>query len=934
MKRERLIIILVLGLFFPAVLSAQWTLQSPVPADASIKTGKLSNGMTYVIKQNNYPEKKATVDLLVKVGSAWERDDEQGISHLIEHLAFNGSSNFTKNDVIRYLESIGLTFGGDLNAETGFTTTDYFFEVPAERKGAIDSSLLILSDFAFRMSLKPEDINSERPIIQNERNARAGVQYRLIVKLVEELTQPAALEKRLPIGDVKVIDTIKPAALRSFYERWYVPENMMVVVVGDIEVNDVETVIKKYFNENTRNKSVPTKRSLALSKFDVSSVVYFEDKDLSQNRMEIFFNPVENKPVTHLNIYKEQLLDRFAMAALNERFTEAIRTTGTPYQSMALSDFDLLKEYYNPFLSGGIADADPVKVINSMFEVIGPWYQHGVTEDELNRYKITLIASLDTRLQNKDKINSNDFVTDIKNWFQTGEPVASLEQVAEIEKFLLQNITLKEVNERIKKIDFSRAKVFLSGNNLKKASSAEIINAIDNGFKKQYTAKTTAALPTILLNKKLPAGKILKETLTDSTNGIKRWDLSNGLTVYAQKTSFKKETVQMTAYRAGSINNLPANQVKDALFANAVVDIMGYGAFTPLQLKEFLTGKVANVSVMVGDNVEQVTGNARTKDLSTLFELIQLKMLYPRFDSVLLQTTLDKAIVSSEHVLNNPEAYFADTVHKLKYGNNIYAGYKVMTPAILKSVQASKSYNYYKQRFASAEGFSFYFIGDYNEDSLKIYIKEYIASLPVNNRKHEMGRYRDKPLPKDQSVRIVKGNQEGVNVMGEYFGEMQSSPEKQRVGMLLVSVLNQRIIEYLREEKQLIYSGGVNFNVTDIPEPHFMLIYQLPTQPKLLDSLLKEKNVLFERFKKEGPSEKELEAAKSQVLNQLNSLEKENSFWLTRMTSHYFFKQPLTAVTSLKKEIAAITKEDVLALFKEIMDKSYHFQYILSPEVK
>lgn len=934
MKRERLICMLLLGLFFPVLLSAQWTLQSPIPADTSIKTGKLSNGMTYVIKQNKYPEKKATVDLLVKVGSAWEHDDEQGVSHLIEHLAFNGSSNFTKNDVIKYLESIGLTFGGDLNAETGFTITDYFFEVPSERKGAIDSSLLILSDFAFRMSLKPEDINNERPIIQNERKARAGVQYRLIVKLVEELTQPAALEKRLPIGDVKVIDTIKPAALRSFYERWYLPENMMVAVVGDIEVGEVEKAIKEYFSEKPRNKTIPARRSLALKKFDASSVVYFEDKDLPQNRMEIFFNPVENKPVTNLQIYKEQLLERFAMTALNERFTEAIKTTGTPYQSMALSTFDLLKEYYNPFLSGGVADADPVKVINSLFEVMGPWYQHGITQDELNRYKTSLIASLDTRLQNKDKINSNDFVTDIKNWFQTGEPVASLEQIAEIEKFLLQNITLAEVNQQIKKTDFSRFKVFLSGNNLKKVPSSDIINAIDNGFRKQYAAKTTAALPTVLLSKKLPAGKILKETVADSTTGIKRWDLSNGLTVYAQKTGFKKETVQMAAYRAGSVNNLPANQVKDALFANAVVDIMGYGAFTPIQLKEFLTGKIATVAVTVGDNVEQVTGNARTKDLPVMFEMIQLKMLYPRFDSALLQTTLDKAIVSSEHVLNNPEAYFADTVHKLKYGNNIYAGYKVMTPAILKSIQVSKSYNYYKQRFSSAEGFSFYFIGDYNEDTLKTYIKEYIASLPVNNRKHEMGRYRAKPLPKDQSVRIVKGNQEGINVMGEYFGEMQSSPQKQRTGMLLVSVLNQRIIEYLREEKQLIYSGGVNFNVTDIPEPHFILIYQLPTQPASLENLLKEKNVLFERFKKEGPTDKELEAAKSQVLNQLNSLEKENSFWLTRMTSHYFFKQPLTDVTSLKKEIAAITKEDVLALFKEIMDKSYHFEYILSPEEK
>lgn len=915
-------------------LFAQWNPNQALTFDQSIKLGKLSNGMSYAIQKNGYPANKANVSLYVKVGSAWEEAQEQGIAHFIEHMAFNGSKNFSKNDVVKYLESIGLTFGGDLNAETGFTHTHYKLEVPTDKGKAFDSSLMVLSDFAYYMSLNEDDINNERTIISNERNLRSHAMYKQLYFLVENLTKPSILASRLPIGDPKVIDTVSVATMRNFYKKWYQPQNFMLMVVGDVDVNTTEKLIQNYFNVNVPKTAIPKKAALDLDKVANNELVFFEHPDLQNKEVAIYFNPIQKIYKKTEGDYRRSMIRSMAQYILNQRFINSITTKATKYTSARLGAFDLGTNQYYPSLNITLSAATPKETIDEVFEEVGTWYEHGISADELKRYLDENNASLDAYQMNLDKIPSNYYLNDLIKWYSDSSIPLGFANRIQLEKRLMEQITVEEVNNEISKFDFNEFYVVVSGDKVDRTVYANLNNQIKTALSKKYQAKEKEALPTTLLTKNLPEGKILKETIVQPTTNVKLWELSNGLKVYTQKTDYSKEEFGFKAVRKTGLNEFPENKVFHGYMAVDFANIMGYGNFTPVQMNQFMAGKIAGVNVRFNLFSEIIEGNAAKKDMETLFQLIQLKTLYPKYDTVLSNNVLEKLAVQTKNVFNDPESYITDSAHKLKYNHNDYAGIAVLTPETLNKINVKESYDIYKDRMKSFEGFDFYFIGDFNEDSLKMYVSKYIASLPVSDRKVSQSSRKSFPVPKDQTVKLVKGKQEGTSYYGSLFGKGNFDIRTKTVAELLSSVLTQRIIEVMREEKQYVYSAGAGLGIQLIPDSRFELRYAFPTKEEYIDSVDKEFKILLDKVLQDGPTDAELLSAKNQLINRVNVQVKENPYWLDKMIEWGSYQYPYKSTEEQLKEINAVTKKDIQDLLQIVMKNSNHFKQILIPEKK
>lgn len=923
-------------LFFSSSLLAQQNLQDTLPIDPNVRVGKLSNGLTYYVRQNKKPDQKVELRLVVNAGSILENENQQGLAHLSEHMAFNGTTHFKKNDIISFLQSIGVGFGNDLNAYTGFDETVYILPIPTDKPSNIDKGFQILEDWAHNVTDNNEDIDNERPIVLEESRFGKGAQDRINRKMYPLLYAGSLYANRLPIGIDSIVKNAPYEALKSFYKDWYRPDLMAVIVVGDIDPGKAEELIKKYFgaNKNPVNERLRIHPEVPPYKKSVAKVI--TDKEATSYVYHIYYSPHEVKPVVTLQDFKNDLAKNIFSDLLNQRLRELTQKENPPFV-YAASGFGSEARGYESFEAYiGTGNSDSLTGLKAFEEELERVKKFGFTDEELKRSKADMLNYIERAYNEKNKTESANYAEEYIRNFLTKEPIPGIANEQKYYKELLPQITIKDVNAIANKLSENDNEfIALSGPETKDSSSlptdAQILAVNDEVSKMDLKPYEEKAIQSSLLSEIPKPGKIIS-TKKNSVLGTTDFTLSNGITVTFKHTDFKNDQLLMSAIRPGGKNNYSLTDKYNAEYMISVISSMGVGNFSPVDLKKALSGKTVSVRPTFSQVSSGFSGSSSVKDAASMMQLIYLYATSPRTDTSLFRSFVQKNKAQLAFINANPQVVFIDTLFKTMYHDNPLAPIAVPRVEYFDALNLDRIMEMYKENFGNENQMHFTFTGSISEDSLKFLLEKYIASLPVGSKKFNYVDNKVRLAKGKVDVNVYKGKEPKAMILRIYSGELPYSDELNLKAEAISEILNIRIDEELREKIKAIYGGGTEVQFEKIPYSHYVFFLTLPTGPEKVDTLLKAANAEIENIIKNGPSKENLDKVKKQWEEQHKVNIKENGTWLSELQDFYFPGDDPDYFINYDKYVNALTPKDIQEAAKLLLSTNNVITGILRPE--
>lgn len=916
--------------------TAQVNQADKLPLDPKVKIGKLENGLTYYIRQNKKPEQKVELRLVVNAGAINEDDDQRGLAHMAEHMAFNGTTNFKKNDIISFLQDIGVGFGNDLNAYTSFDETVYMLPIPVDKPGNLEKGFQVLEDWAHNVTYVDADIEGERSIILEESRLGKGANDRMFKKIYPQLFAGSKYGDRLPIGLDSVIKNFKYDVIRRYYKDWYRPNLMAVVVVGDIEPGKAEEMVKKHFS-TLKNPAQERKREYAdVPPYKNPEAAVVTDKEATSYSIGIFYPAFKSNPSATIADYREDLIEQMYTSMLNQRLQELTQKENPPF-IFAASNFQTFARGYKAFnVFAGTGTGDVSKGLNAVAEEIERVKRFGFTAAELDRAKKNTVTNYEKAYNNRDKTESENYVQEYINHFLEQEPSPGIEKEFEYVKSLLPGITIEEVNAVTKRFkDEKNRFVFALGPDPKANETlpkeSDLLTILDTKEKADIKPYEEKAVATTLIPTPPKPGKIVSQTKNAVLNTTEL-KLSNGVTVTLKPTDFKDDQIVMGATRPGGKNNYGLNDKYNAEYSTAIVSTMGVGEFTPTDLKKALAGKSVSVNPVFTATSEGVRGNSTVKDLESMFQLTHLYFTKPRKDTALFNSFIQKNKSQYANISANPQASFIDTMYKTLFANNPLAPITVPRSEYYDKVNLDRAFGIYKERFGDASGMNFVFVGSFKESDILPLVEKYIASLPATTKKFTFADNKVRPISGKQTLTVNKGKEEKSLILAFYTGELPYSEDLDLKMQAMSEILNIRIIEELREKVQGIYGGGTFAELEKYPYANYSFVLQLPCGPEKVDTLLKAVNKEFDMLVKQGPTQSYLDKVKKQWIESYKTNVKENNTWLTKLLDYKMQGGDPKRFVEYEKFVEKLTVKDVQDAAKLVFDGKNQFTAVLMPE--
>ena len=928
----------LLFLFFSTSLFAQQNLNDTLPVDPQVRIGKLSNGLTYYIRQNKKPDQKVELRLVVNAGSILENDNQQGLAHLSEHMAFNGTKNFKKNDIISFLQNIGVGFGNDLNAYTSFDETVYILPIPTDKPSNIDKGFQILEDWAHNVTDNDSDIDGERPIVLEESRLGKGAQDRINRKIFPVQFAGSLYANRLPIGIDSIVKNAPYSALRSFYKDWYRPNLMAVIVVGDIDPAKAESLIKKYFstNKNPQNERARIHPDVPPYQKSVAGVI--TDKEATSYMYRVYYSPYKINPSVTLGDYKKDLVKNIFSDLLNQRLRELTQKENPPFVYAACG-FNSEARGYESFVGYiGTGNSDSLTGLKAFEEELARVKKYGFTEDELKRSKADMLNYIERAYNEKNKTESANYAEEYIRNFLTQEPIPGITNELKYYKELLPRITVKDVNSISDKLSENQNQfIALSGPETKDSSSLptdkQILAVTEEVQKmdiKPYEEKT---IQSSLLTEIPKAGKII-DTKNNSLLGTTNYTLSNGVTVTFKHTDFKNDQLLMSAVRPGGKNNYGLDDKYNAEYMVSVISSMGVGNFSPLDLKKALSGKTVSVRPAFSQVTTGFSGSSSVKDAASMMQLVYLYATAPRVDTSLFRSFIQKNKAQLAFLSANPQAVFIDTLFKEMYNNNPLAPIAVPKPEYFDALNLERIMQMYNENFGNENQMHFTFTGSISADSLKPLLEKYIASLPSTKKTFNYVDNKVRIADGKIDVNVYKGKEPKAMIFRVYSGEIPYSDALNLKAEAISEVLNIVINEELREKLKAIYGGGTQVQFEKIPYNHYTFFLTLPTGPEKVDTLLMAANKEIQDIITNGPSKENLDKVKKQWEEQHKVNMKENNVWLSLLQDFYFPGDNPEYFINYDKYVNALTPKDIQEAAKLLLTTKNVVTGILRPEKK
>ncbi|MBQ0152650.1 MAG: insulinase family protein [Chryseobacterium sp.] len=917
-------ILLSLGVVFMA--SANGFAQN-IPVDASVRTGTLSNGMKYYIKKNTLPEKKVDFRLAINAGSILEDENQRGLAHFMEHMNFNGTKNFPDNKLVDFLQSIGVKFGQHLNAYTSFDETVYMLPVPLDKPGNLDSGLKVMEDWAFNATLTDEQINKERGVVLEELRLGLGADKRMSDKYLPKLLYKSQYADRLPIGKKEVLENFKPDVIRQFHKDWYRPDLMALVVVGDINVDEVEQKIKTNFSKYKNPTKPRDRKTYDLPNHAETLVAIETDPDATSSMVQFIMKDKDSyKPDITVEQYNQSMIESLSSAMLNNRLRELVNSNNPPFTYGSVyhgGTYARTKEAFQGFAM--TKDGEQLNALKVLLEETERAKRFGFTQSELDRAKSQLISNVERTYNNRDKTESDRLVDEYVRNFLEQEPIPGIAWEYEDTKKFLPTVTLAQTNEVIKNMvkDDSRV-IVITGpkkDNVTMPTEAMVLKTFDNvkmADLKPYQEKETVKN---LVKPFKSEGKITK-TDTDAKLGTTTYTLSNGVKVTFKKTDFKDDEIVFTARSLGGSSLLNDTDYNKTQFAFNALTEAGVNGLSKSDLTNYLAGKQVNVSPFISTYVDGISGRSSQKDLGTAMELVYAYFTGLNYSPEAFNAFKMKQSAMTDNMLSNPQTYFSNEHAKFLNKNNPRFISIIPSEKEWANTDYKKTYDVYKEKFANAGNFEFYFVGNIPEDQFKTQVLQYLASLPSTGK---TTKYRDtgyRSVTGDFNRTYKKGKDPKSMVQIAFSGEAPYNEKEALALSALGEVATIKVIEKLREDESGIYGGGARGSMNKMPYSAYSFTVSFPCGPENADKLTKSALAEIQKLVDNGPDQKDLDKFKEGELNDDKTNMKDNSYWINKLTKNQFDGSDKYEILDYQNKVKALTVKDLQDVAKKYLTKN------------
>ena len=935
---KRILSTVMLTLFGVVAMMAQMQMPS-IPVDPDVRIGKLDNGLTYYIRHNNWPENRAEFYIAQKVGSIQEDDDQRGLAHFLEHMAFNGSKHFKGNELLRWCESIGVKFGTDLNAYTSIDQTVYnISNVPTTREGIVDSCLLILWDWADGLLLEKEEIEKERGVIHEEWRLRTDAQSRMLERDLPKLYPNSKYGHRWPIGLMEIIDNFERPFLQSYYEKWYRPDNQGIIVVGDVDVDKVEQKIKDMFSQIVLPENPAKVTTYPVP--DNAEPIFVIDKDKEQQynlvqmmmKHEAFPDSLKGTMAYLLTDYMKDA----ALSMLNDRLKEYAQKPESPFlQAFARDGEYLLSKTVDAFNliylpKDGQAEASLEAVLTEARRAA----EFGFTPTEYNRFKADYQSNLDKQYSNKDKRFNRQFVNQYVQHFLANEPIPSIDYTYETMKQIVPVIPIDAVNALIKELVSQNDSnlVLLNFNNEKEGATYPT----EDGFKKALAAARAAKIEAYVDNVKdeplmttLPKkGSIKKETKSDKLGGYTELELSNGVKVVLKKTDLKKDQVILRGEGFGGSALYGEKDFANTNMFDDVIEASGLGNFSHNELEKALAGKIASASLSMSSYRQNISGSSTPKDVETMLQLVYLYFTNINKDQKSYDNLMQTTEVSLKNRLLQPENVFQDSVSATLNCHN--PRFRPLEVADLKNVNYDRILQIAKERTANAAAYEFTIIGNFDEATIRPLIEQYIASLPSQKKVEK-----SKMIDTDFTGKVVNSfkhkaeTPKALAIMNWYSKDMPYTLENSVKATMAGQILSMEYLKKIREDASAAYTVGAGAGVSRNDfETQAYIVAQCPMKPEKGDIALQIMRDEVNAMTKTCDADK-LQKVKEYLLKNLGDQRKQNGYWLGRINN--WRKYGLDLDTDYEKVVNAQTVESISAFVAELLKAGNAAEVIMMP---
>jgi zinc protease len=931
---KKIIVLALLALSVSIKAQSTYKPTDLLPLSPRVKTGKLKNGMTYYIQQNAKPEKRAELRLAVNVGSTMEDEEQRGLAHFVEHMAFNGTKNFKKNDLVNYLESIGTKFGPDLNAYTSFDETVYMLQIPTDKKDILDKGMLILKDWAHNLTFDSVEVEKERGVVLEEWRLGQGAMERMNRKTWPVMFKDSRYAERLPIGKPEVLTNCKQSVLKQFYKDWYRPDLQAIIVVGDVDLVEMEKKIIAMFSDIP-----PAKNPRKLENWQVPDqkdmrVAVASDKESPYNLIQLAYMQKEKHEEKTFADYKETLMQELYNGMINSRLSELTKSANPPFMFSYSGYFSLVrnKDAYGSFaVTSNGKEKDALKALITENERVR---RHGFTPTELERQKKQLLTAIENQFNERDKTESKYLVMEYVSHFLTGDAVPGIENDFMFYKEMIPQITLEDLNSLARKWISDGENVVAV---MMLAEKDGVIIPIEEEVKKTFAEAIAnkdiapyvdKALNEPLVPKKPTPQKVFKTT--DRGYGITEWTLGNGVRVVIKPTDFKNDEILFKAQSWGGVSQYGKEDYLHVSFSNMIQDEAGYGKFDATAMEKYMADKTANVYMGVGSYEEFLQGNSNKKDFETLLQLVHLAFTKPRKDSLAFVSVLEKQKAFLQNRGSDPQQVFGDSVQYIMSGYHYTA--KPLMESDLKTLNYKRAHQVFRERFSDPTDFTFYFVGSINPDSVKPLIESYLGGISASTKKEQ---------PKDMGIKspkgklskvVKKGNEPRSSVNLMWTVPFEYNRKNRFEAQALLKLLNIKLRENLREDKGGVYGVGIYPMMYKFPKQAMVITCVFSCAPDNVDKLIQGVNEEVTNVKKNGCSAENLVKVKEGFLKERETQIKENNFWLNYMASSDMNEEPLNELDAFEAWVNALKSDDFKRLAEKYLPDNELKQFVLNPE--
>lgn len=899
-------------LFVLSLLSAQLSpeiLSQALPTDPDILFGTLANGMKYYIVENAKPANRAELRLYVDAGSILEDEDQRGLAHFTEHMAFNGTLHFGKSEVVDYLASIGMGFANGLNAMTSFDFTMYQLKIPTDNREQLEKGFLIVSDMANNVSFDPDELERERGVIIEEWRMGQDAQSR-----IQEITSKVTFAgsryaERQPIGTYDVLTSFGRDEIVRFYQDWYRPDLQTILVVGDLPKADALALVEQYFGDIPARENPRPREVFSVPDHPEPRAVVATDPEYPYSDITAAWSSAHSKSQTVGDFY-QNLHEQLFFTMLNARFEELTQEEDPPFSMAFGNSGSMLKGLAQTTLTAYTGEGKNLAALKVLLSEAERVRQHGFVDSELERAKIELMRSLESDVEQRNTKDSDALVWRYFPTLMQGDVPMHPEHTLMLAAQLIDLVHLERINalvdDYITEDNLTISYSSYDRKGMQHPSSSELLAIYAEVESSEIAAYEDTVVSEPLMAKLPKAGGIKKRQLHPAS-GVKVWTLSNGVKVYSKQTNFKNDEVLFAAKSPGGYSQYSTDSAFDAQLLGSYLDSSGLGAFDSNSLTRMLTGKIVRVNLNLNPYYESFNGTASPRDLETLFQLIYQNATNPRFDQKNLTSFIARMKPWFENMENNPERAFSDSLQSRSYANH-----PMMMPLSAKHLDHLELKNLQKlhvDRFGNYSDFSFFFVGNFEEAALEEYCKIYLANLPARKRKDKIADAGIRAFKGQQELRFAKGSSESAYVANVTTDAFSVSDDNKVAMSAMLMVLNEKLRENIRENISGVYAIQAWQNYIEHPQPAYMINVWMSCSPERVDELNTAIYATIDSLRAGILEDRYVVSSKAVLEKRYEESISDNRYWLARLSENAFSPIPLDSFLQYPDRYAQIDKK-------------------------